>query len=126
MSWQTADIFLWPSKRKIWKHRRNFIARKWFFVGKMSKFSYKKSIMNTIKGFLYTVCAFELRTGYITVKYSLTKISFLTWPYNITFLLGPTSGCISTLNLHMQQVMRDPILALCYFYYSFISYANDR
>ena len=34
--------------------------------------------MNIIKGFLYTVGAFELLTGYVTVKYSLTKISFLT------------------------------------------------
>lgn len=32
--------------------------------------------MNIIKGFLYTVGVFESCTDYITVKYSLTKISF--------------------------------------------------
>lgn len=44
----------------------------------MSKFSYKKPLINIFKGFLYTVGTFELCTGYVTVKYSLTKISFLT------------------------------------------------
>ena len=42
----------------------------------MSKFSYKKPLMNIIKGFLYTVGVFESYTGHITVKYGLIKISF--------------------------------------------------
>ena len=42
----------------------------------MSKFSYKKPLMNIIKGFLYTVGVFESCTGHITVKYGLIKISF--------------------------------------------------
>jgi len=32
--------------------------------------------MNIIKGFLYTVGMFESSTGYITVKYGLTKLVF--------------------------------------------------